>query len=142
MKKTIFLREKLFSTTILAVGIMLILSYTVPANAIPPTKYPLSSTEEGVTGDCSFHIPKAGFLQWKIRINGLEPGATGHFDLGDTFGHSDVPFVADTEGKANSGIEFIVPAPAPGTVVTCYVYLSPPGDHSVLIASAVDVTTP
>ena len=60
-----------------------------------------------ITGVCYLQYDEEGNLDWRIKVNGLEPETRGHFDLDHWAGEIDVPFTADDNGKADSKNNFI-----------------------------------
>ena len=81
-----------------------------------------------ISGHCDLVTDEQGNLQWRTKINGLEPGTTGHFDLGHWAGEVDLPFTANDEGFADSSGQVIpkdkIPHPLFSQFKKCKVYTS------------------
>ncbi|MFZ9006768.1 MAG: hypothetical protein ACO293_08325, partial [Nitrosopumilaceae archaeon] len=63
---------------------------------------------QDITGFCYLEQDEEGNMHWRIKVNGLVPETQGHFDLGHWAGETDVPYVADSDGKADSETQIII----------------------------------
>ena len=93
-------------------GIITIMIQPSIAYAASSEKIPLAQQFEQfpgqeVTGFCYVQVDDNGNLQWRIKVNGLEPETQGHFNLGNWAGEVDVPYTADDDGKADSKNQFV-----------------------------------
>ncbi|MGD8299292.1 MAG: hypothetical protein PVG77_01140 [Nitrosopumilaceae archaeon] len=55
-----------------------------------------------ISGYCNLKFTDDGHLEWSMRVDGLQSGTKGHFDLNHWIGETDVHFIANGEGKAGS----------------------------------------
>ena len=60
-----------------------------------------------INGFCSMKFNDDGYLEWRIKVEGLVSGTEGHFDLNHWLGESDVYFTASEDGKADSQNQFV-----------------------------------
>ena len=122
---------------------ILILASASPVSAAGAVRYPLCEPGPFGTFFCSFSrgfctlsVDGNGGLYWHIKTNALDPGATGHFDLGHDAAETDVAFTASSGGTADSLDQTVPAATWAGTnadltdSVSCQVHLTAPGDHS------------
>ena len=84
------------------------LAYAISSEKIPLVQQFEQFPGQEITGFCNLQIDDEGNLDWRIKVNGLEPGTRGHFDLDHWAGEIDVPFTADDNGKADSKNNFIL----------------------------------
>ncbi|MEJ2261525.1 MAG: hypothetical protein P8X83_07735, partial [Nitrosopumilaceae archaeon] len=55
-----------------------------------------------ISGYCNLKFTDDGHLEWRMRVDGLQSGTKGHFDLNHWIGEDDVHFIANGEGQAGS----------------------------------------
>ena len=70
-----------------------------------------------VEGFCNLRIDDDGNLHWRIKVTGLNPGTTGHFDLGHWGGEKEVQYTADSSGKADSDDQTVLKKNVPPSLL-------------------------
>jgi len=125
---------------ILGVTMVVTLSPSMEAYAVSRVVFPMQDNAGipgVVTGECSIIIAGNGDIIFRVSLQGLSQGDTGHIEIVEfpgaginRFGETD--FIANGQGKVNAvgiakGLES-------GDIIGCQAWASPSGNHNGLLS--------